>query len=205
MPFFIDRCSFENVMMVNLYRERSLQRRIIGDAIPAGSTHSATCTRIQSTQIFTIQLRLVRHSNELFKPVEGTLVKITREGGMIYDCYVVADIPAVWDVTLLGLTDDTLATSSKGSENMQTHSTRPRSSWRCKTPLEVHRVFQAIRDECQDVQVAEGELHQHFYLPKKPIIVRMHALQTEKRIIERDAEAQRSNPKPAILQGRRKT
>lgn len=28
-----------------------------------------------------------------------------------------------------------------------------------------------------------------------------HALQTEKRIVERDAEAQRSNPKPTILQG----
>lgn len=82
MPFFIDKCSFEAVMMVNLYRERSLQRRIIGDAIPADSIHSATFHRIQSRQIFNIQLRLVRHSNELVKPVEGAMVKITREGGM---------------------------------------------------------------------------------------------------------------------------
>lgn len=87
MPFFIDRCSFETVMMVNLYRETSLQRRLIGDTIPESSIHSATFTRIQSTQIFTIQLRLVRHSNELVKPVEGFLMKITREGGRIYDCY----------------------------------------------------------------------------------------------------------------------
>lgn len=82
MPFFIDRCSFETVMMVNLYRVRSLQRRIIGDAIPAGSIHSATFRRIQSTQIFTIQLRLVYYSNRLVEPVKGTMVKITREGGM---------------------------------------------------------------------------------------------------------------------------
>lgn len=82
MPFFIERCSSETVMMVNLYRERSLQRRIIGDAIPADSTHSATFRRIQSTQIFTIQLRLVYYSNKLVEPVEGTMVKITREGGM---------------------------------------------------------------------------------------------------------------------------
>lgn len=110
MPFLIDRRSFGTVMMVNLYRERPLQRRIIGDAISAGSTHSATLTRIQSTQIFTIQLRLILQ--RACQARRGYLMRITREGGMTYDCYVVADIPAVWDVALLGLTDDTLARSA---------------------------------------------------------------------------------------------
>ncbi|KAL1633537.1 hypothetical protein SLS58_011052 [Diplodia intermedia] len=64
-------------MMTSL-RERDVQRTMRLKTIPPDSTHSATFHRIGATQVFIVQLRLSRLSNETTKPAEGCRLQLKR-------------------------------------------------------------------------------------------------------------------------------
>ncbi|OJD30409.1 uncharacterized protein BKCO1_610004 [Diplodia corticola] len=130
MPRFVDRVGFETPCfpmlgielqwVPSLLRERDVQRTMLLKTIPPVSTHTATFHRIGSTQVFIIQLRLSRLSNETTKPAEVCRLQLKRPNSETkYEAFVVADIPQAWGLALMSITPDTLAVSSIEPEKVQ--------------------------------------------------------------------------------------